>query len=91
MAWFLVDTHYRQDKFGEVRPRHRDYLRKLAEEGTLLVGGPLADETGGLLLFQAEDEAAVRKIMAADPYQTEGALENWTVREYKPVLGSWVP
>ncbi|GHF56428.1 hypothetical protein FHX82_000039 [Amycolatopsis bartoniae] len=90
MAWFLVETRYAQDKYRDVRPRHREYLLELAEQGVVAVAGPLADDTGGVILVQADDEAALEKVLDADPYHVEGALESRTVREYKPVLGSWV-
>lgn len=91
MAWFLVETRYHQDKYGAVRPRHREYLAKLAEDGTVAVAGPFADDSGGVTLIQAEDSEALQTVLDADPYHLEGALESRTVREYKPVLGSWLP
>ncbi|WAL65784.1 YciI family protein [Amycolatopsis cynarae] len=90
MKSFLVETRYVPDKYGEVRPRHREYLRKLAEEGVCLVAGPLADGSGGVMLFRAEDAEALQKILDTDPYHLEGALAERSVREYTPVLGSWV-
>lgn len=90
MTWFLVETRYRPEKYGEVRPRHREYLRKLADGGTVAVAGPLGDDSGGVSLLQAENLEALQKILDADPYHLEGALADRTVREFKPVLGSWV-
>ncbi|GAB2978462.1 YciI family protein [Amycolatopsis acidiphila] len=90
MTWFLVETRYVPEKYGEVRPRHREYLRELAENGTVAVAGPLGDDSGGVILMQAEDESALEKILDADPYHLEGALAQRTVREYKPVMGTWV-
>ncbi|KAA9161048.1 hypothetical protein FPZ12_014885 [Amycolatopsis acidicola] len=91
MAWFLVQTRYVPEKFAAVRPRHREYLAKLAEEGACAVAGPFGDGSGGVMIFQAEDEQALGKILDADPYHLEGALAERTVREFSPVLGSWVP
>jgi len=90
MAWFLVQTRYVPEKFGAVRPRHREYLGKLAEDGVCTVAGPFADGTGGTMIFQAADEAELTKILDADPYHLEGALAERTVREFNPVLGAWV-
>ncbi|HVV09668.1 YciI family protein [Amycolatopsis sp.] len=91
MAWFLVETRYVPEKFGEVRPRHREFLRKLSDEGVCTVAGPFGDGSGGVMIFQAEDEAALVKILDTDPYHLEGALAERTFREFSPVLGSWVP
>ena len=91
MAWFLVEIVYVQEKMPEVRPRHRDFLRALAEQGRVAVAGPLGDGTGGISLYQAEDEAALKEIIDQDPYYLEGVAAQRTVREFKPVLGAWVP
>ena len=91
MAWFLVEIRYVPEKYGEVRPRHREFLRKQADAGTVLVAGPLTDETGGVTLYQAEDEAALYEIIDQDPYHVEGAVADRTVRGFKPVVGSWIP
>lgn len=90
MAWFLVETRYRQDRYGAVRPRHREYLAELAKAGTVAVAGPLGDGSGGVILIQAEDADALQPVLDADPYHLEDALEERTVREFNPVLGAWV-
>ncbi|MDQ0378454.1 YciI family protein [Amycolatopsis thermophila] len=90
MAWFLVQTVYNQEKYAAVRPRHREYLAKLAADGTLAVAGPFADDSGGAFLIQAADADALQEILDADPYVVEGALESFTVREFNPTLGAWV-
>lgn len=91
MAWYLVETQYVPEKLAEVRPRHRDFLRALADDGQVAVAGPLGDDSGGVVLIQAEDLDALHEIIDTDPYHTEGALAKRTVREFKPVLGAWVP
>ena len=90
MAWFLVETRYVQGKFAEVRPRHREYLSKLAADGVCTVAGPFTDGTGGAMIFEAADAEELTKILDADPYHLEGALAERTVREFNPVLGAWV-
>jgi uncharacterized protein len=91
MAWFLVEVRYVQDRFAQVRPAHREFLKKLADEGVVAVAGPIGDDEGGLSLYQAENAEALQKIIDADPYYVEGAIEERTVREFKPVIGAWVP
>ncbi|SFP77720.1 hypothetical protein SAMN05421810_103382 [Amycolatopsis arida] len=90
MAWFIVEFRYVPESFAEVRPRHREYLRGLAERGAVGVAGPLADGTGGVALFQAEDRAELQRIIDADPYHVEGVITDRTVREFTPLLGSWL-
>jgi uncharacterized protein YciI len=91
MAWYLVEIRYVQEKLADVRPRHREYLSGHAAEGRVAVAGPLGDGTGGLTLWQAEDEAALTELIDSDPYFLEGVIAERTVREFKPVLGAWVP
>ncbi|HJQ44909.1 MAG TPA: YciI family protein [Amycolatopsis sp.] len=90
MAWFQVQTRYVPEKFAAVRPRHREYLSKLSADGVCAVAGPFADDTGATMIFEAASEAELTKILDADPYHLEGALAERTVREFTPVLGSWV-
>lgn len=91
VTWYLVEIRYVQEKLAEVRPRHREFLAELADQGVAAIAGPLGDDTGGVVLLQAEDEDALYKIINADPYYTEGVIEQRWVREFKPVLGAWVP
>lgn len=59
----------------QVRPAHRDYLRGLFEQGRLEMSGPWANDTGGLVIYLAEDEADARAMLADDPYTKEGVVE----------------
>ncbi|MFC4005471.1 YciI family protein [Prauserella oleivorans] len=91
MAWYVLETRYVPEKYVEVRPRHREYLATLAEQGVVAIAGPLEDNVGGLVILQAENRDELQKIIDADPYHQEGALAERTVREYTPVLGAWLP
>lgn len=91
MAWYLVEITYVQEKMPEVRPRHREFLRKLAADGRVAVAGPLGDGSGGITLYQADDEAHLKATIDQDPYFLEGAIAERTIREFKPVIGAWVP
>lgn len=91
MAWYLVEIRYVPEKMPAVRPRHREFLTALADSGRVAVAGPLADDSGGVVLIQADDLDALHAVIDTDPYYTEGVIADRTVREYKPVLGAWVP
>ncbi|MFD2417825.1 YciI family protein [Amycolatopsis pigmentata] len=91
MPWFVVETKYVPEKYKAVRPAHREYLQALADEGTVAVAGPVGEDIGGLIVCQAENAEELQKILDVDPYHLEGALAERTVREFKPVIGSWVP
>ncbi|GLY67349.1 YciI family protein [Amycolatopsis taiwanensis] len=91
MAWFVVEIRYVPDKFQAVRPAHREFLARLAEAGTLALAGPVGQDEGGIMIVQAEHEEALRKIVDNDPYHVEGVIAERTIREFKPVLGAWLP
>lgn len=92
MATFVVELVYGPDtdRRLEVRPAHREYSRKLAEEGALLAGGPYADEKGAMIVYAAADRDELQRILDADPYAEAGVIAETTVREWHVVTGSWV-
>ncbi len=61
------------DRRLAIRPTHRDYLKELVEKGKLHESGPWTDDSGALLIYEAEDEAEARALLAADPYSQGGA------------------
>ncbi|MFL5761621.1 MAG: YciI family protein [Thermomicrobiales bacterium] len=69
-----------------VRPRHREYLGSLLAEGKLVLSGPFADDSGALIIYEAESEKEVRDLIAADPYTSVDAIGDLQVREWKQVL-----
>ncbi|GHH36287.1 YciI family protein [Lentzea cavernae] len=91
MARFAVELVFGPDseKRLAVRPEHREYLASLVEKGVVVASGPYADDTGALIIYEAADEAAVKAIIAADPYTPAGVAE-WTVREWNVLMGAWV-
>lgn len=91
MAYFVVEIRYVPEKFAEVRPRHREFLQQQVELGTVVVAGPLDNDTGGMVVFRVESREALQDIIDSDPYHLEGVVAERTVREFKPVLGAWVP
>lgn len=46
---------------------HVDYLLSLHRSGKVEMGGPLADGSGGLVIFSAENADEVAAMLASDP------------------------
>jgi uncharacterized protein YciI len=46
---------------------HFTYLKQAAGEGIVVLAGPCTDETFGLVVFRAADEAAAEQFMFNDP------------------------
>ncbi|MEO3755955.1 YciI family protein [Streptomyces sp. B6B3] len=72
------------------RPAHREVLARLHAEGRLVAAGPWADDTGALLVFDA-DRPALDRIMEADPYYRTPGVTVAGVREWTPVVGPEPP
>lgn len=84
---FIVTLTYRQppERIDEALGPHRAWLAEETRAGRLLVAGPLAPATGGLILARAEDRAALDALMAADPFVAHG-LVDVTVLAFQPAL-----
>ena len=61
------------------RPQHLANMAHLDQAGVLVFAGPLKDAAGtsigSLIVFEAEDEAAARARIEADPYTRAGVFE----------------
>ncbi len=88
MSRFLVLTTFtsREARMAH-RPAHREYLHQLVESGKLLMGGPFADESGGLLIFEAESEVEVQALIDADPFTTGSVFATIEIRPWTLVAG----
>jgi aminoglycoside 6'-N-acetyltransferase I len=68
---FLVEATAEEN---EAMRAHFGYLQEGVAEGTVLLAGPCLDRTFGLILLQAESEAAVQQFMQADPSVRAGVM-----------------
>jgi uncharacterized protein YciI len=91
MTIYAVTYRYSDDVAtrDRVRPEHREYLRGLADRGTLLLSGPYGPDepAGALLIFRAEDKAEVAALLEKDPFATTGVIVSSETAEWDPVLG----
>ena len=95
MPIFAVTYRYSNDVATRdtLRTEHRDYLRRLAEQGLLLVSGPFGptEPAGALLLFHTDDRARVDALVDKDPFTTSGVVAEVTTAEWEPVIGPLLP
>ncbi|WP_327753809.1 YciI family protein (plasmid) [Sphingobium sp. SJ10-10] len=98
--YFLVMA---QDKPGalerrlEHRQRHIDYW--VGQGDTLKVAGAMLDSDsadakpiGSSFLLEAENESAIRTLIAGDPFSTEGIFsEEIRIQPVRPAIGEWLP
>jgi len=76
---------------------HVTAIKKLADDGALLVGGPLLESfeshkaTGAAWIMQAENEEAVKKLVASDPWVGGELAKIQSVRAFFAGTGAWLP
>lgn len=89
MTHFVAEIVYTAapEAVAASRPAHRAHLAALHERGALVLSGPWADGTGACLVYRADDEAAVRGMLADDPFLRDGVVEVLSVREWTVVVG----
>lgn len=87
---FAVLYEYSPDltKIAGNRPAHRQYLQQLLANGHLLAAGPITDDSGALIVYQALSREELDRLIAADPFHQSGVFVNWQVKPWKVVFGN---
>jgi uncharacterized protein YciI len=62
---------------------HAAFIDQLVAEGFILMGGPLVDEGGAMLIVNADDESAVREKLKDDPWYMHGILKLESVKRWQ--------
>ena len=71
---------------AKARPAHRQYLTGLREQGKLVISGPFTDDSGGLLVYEAETSEQVDTMLREDPFATQGVYLSWEIRPWNVVF-----
>ena len=63
---------------------HAALMDQLADDGIILLGGPLGDESRAMLVMQAADESEIRSIFVEDPWiqsrvREVASIQRWTI------------
>lgn len=87
---FAATIDYSQDKdlIEKHRPVHRQYLRSLLDSGKLFASGPFTDDSGALIIYEAETPEAAETILKGDPFHANGIFLKWTIKPWKVVMGN---
>jgi uncharacterized protein YciI len=80
--------HARLLRQQEAWEEHAEFMDSLAEQGFVLVGGPLAGGPKTLLIVDAPGETDIRHRLAADPWTPMGMLVVASVEPWEIFLGS---
>jgi uncharacterized protein YciI len=83
-AWNPLRSMKEQEEWTE----HATFVEKLADEGFIVLGGPLGDESRILLVFNAQGEDAVKTRLAADPWMQKGIRKITKIEPWHILLGN---
>jgi uncharacterized protein YciI len=86
MLWAAVIRYGNPDKIKEVRPVHRQYLSALRERGKLWASGPFVDDSGALIIYQAESEEEARQLIEGDPFFAAGVFQDIQLKPWNIVF-----
>jgi uncharacterized protein YciI len=62
---------------------HAKFIDQLVDEGFILMGGPLEDEGGALLILNVQDENELREKLKNDPWTTHRILKLESVKRWQ--------
>ena len=68
---------------------HAKFIDQLVDDGDILLGGPLADEGGAMLILNARDENEVRIKLKNDPWAEHGIWNRETVKRWEIFIDQW--
>jgi len=68
------------------RPAHRERLVSLHADRVVRLAGPLAGDSGAVIVFDVPDRPTLDAVMAADPYFTTSGVTVKDVAEWEPFI-----
>jgi uncharacterized protein YciI len=86
MKFATVFSYGNHDRIAEVRPAHREYLSSLKQQGKLFASGPFEDDSGALIIYDADSEQDARSLIEADPFHTAGVFQSYTIKPWRQVF-----
>ena len=88
MPLFAAVLTYTDDaaRIQDVRPTHREYLRSLLEQGKLVQSGPFTDDSGALIIYEAEDISEAQTLLTSDPFAMSGVIVGAEIKEWNVVM-----
>lgn len=86
MNYVVIHHFIKENITQEMMIPHVDYLKKLFDNGKLIITGPFLDEKrGGMFVLEVKDEKELSEIVNNDPAITEGLAKS-EVRPYRIVF-----
>jgi uncharacterized protein len=72
-------------------PEHLEFMNALAEDGFIVVGGPLSDGRRALHIVNARSETEIRRRFDDDPWTAMKLLSIVSVEPWQALLGQGLP
>ncbi len=73
------------------RPAHLAGLEPLNRRGRVLLAGPFTDQSGSLIVIEADSLEEAQRIAQEDPYTVYGVFERVEVHPFQRVLPALPP
>lgn len=86
MKFATVFEYANAEKIPEARPAHRAYLTELRERGKLVASGPFEDDSGALIIYEADSVEEAEELIRHDPFREAGVFARWTIKPWKQVF-----
>lgn len=83
-AWNAALPMREQDAWDE----HAAFMEELADDGFVVLGGPVGDGTRTLLIVDAEDEAEITRRFDSDPWTPMRLLRIATIERWQVLLSA---
>jgi uncharacterized protein YciI len=73
---------------GEFRNEHLKLAWEAEQRGEIVIAGALAEPSDyAVLMFTGDSPEVAERFARADPYVTQGLVQNWLVRPWTTVVG----
>lgn len=72
--------HTREQAYWD---EHAAFIDRLVDAGFIVLGGPLVDEGGAMIVVEAGSEAEVHERLQADPWYEQGVLVLMSVKRWE--------
>jgi hypothetical protein len=63
-------------------------LSTLVEENRVVLGGPFTDDSGALIVYEADSPESVEMMIKGDPFFVAGVFQTWTIKPSKTVFAN---
>ena len=86
MKFAAIIDYANHDQIASTRPAHREYLTSLKERGKLVTSGPFEDDSGALIIYEADSPDEAESMIREDPFNKAGVFASYSLRPWKQVF-----